>query len=65
MSYKQTETKQDFFNILADLNTTAKQLQYDPIFEPSEDEVEMLDDLATRVYNLCILDDGVTGKSNN
>ncbi len=56
MTYKLTETKLDFFNILKDLTITTEQLKYDTAFEPTEEEIEMLDDLATRVYNICIND---------
>lgn len=54
MAYKLTQNKLDFFNILKDLTITTEQLKYDTAFEPTEEELEMLDDLATRVFNICI-----------
>jgi hypothetical protein len=56
MAYKLTQNKLDFFNILKDLTITTEQLKYDTAFEPTEEELEMLDDLATRVFNICIND---------
>jgi hypothetical protein len=56
MAYKLTQNKLDFFNILKDLTITTEQLKYDTDFEPTEEELEMLDDLATRVFNICIND---------
>ena len=56
MAYKLTQNKLDFFNILKDLTITTEQLKYDTTFEPTEEKHEMLDDLATRVFNICIND---------
>ena len=56
MAYKLTQNKLDFFNILKDLTITTEQLKYDTAFEPTEEELEMLDNLATRVFNICIND---------
>ena len=50
------KNKLDFSNILKDLTITTEQLKYDTDFEPTEEELEMLDDLATRVFNICIND---------
>jgi|TARA_R110000796_G_scaffold98145_2_gene205545 hypothetical protein len=43
--------KDDFFNILADLNTSVAFLAKDKDFNPDEDMVETLDDIATELYN--------------
>ena len=52
MGYRQSETKNDFYNVLHHLNLVVKTLQFDPIFEPTEEEVKALDDIHDRVLNL-------------
>lgn len=52
MGYRQSENKNDFFNVLHHLNLVVKTLQFDPIFEPTEEEVKALDDMHDRLIEL-------------
>ena len=52
MGYRQSETKNDFYNVLHNLNILTKQLQFDPIFEPTLEETKQLDDITLRVMEL-------------
>lgn len=52
MGYRQSENKNDFYNVLQHLNIIAKTLQFDPIFEPTLEETEALDDVHERILRL-------------
>ena len=52
MGYKQSFTKLEFYDALHHLNMIAKTLQFDPIFEPSEEETKALDDMHDRLLEL-------------
>lgn len=52
MAYRQSISKSDFYNVLHNVNILTKTLQYDPIFEPTDEEVGALDDIHERVLNL-------------
>lgn len=52
MGYRQSVSKNDFYNVLHHLNLLAKTLQFDPIFEPTDEEVGALDDMHERVLSL-------------
>lgn len=52
MAYRQSVTKSDFYNVLHNLRILTKTLQYDPIFEPTDEEVRALDDMHERVLSL-------------
>lgn len=49
MGYRQSENKNDFYNVLQHLNILAKTLQFDPIFEPTLEETKALDDVHDRI----------------
>lgn len=52
MAYKQSESKNDFYNVLHNLNILTKTVQYDPIFEPTLEETKQLDDITLRLMEL-------------
>lgn len=52
MGYRQSETKNDFYNVLHHLNLIVKTLQFDPIFEPTDEEVQALDNIHDRALSL-------------
>jgi hypothetical protein len=52
MAYKQSESKNDFYNVLHNLNILAKSVQFDPIFEPTLEETKQLDDITLRIMEL-------------
>tara|TARA_R100000951_G_scaffold108914_1_gene105491 strand:+ start:500 stop:682 length:183 start_codon:yes stop_codon:yes gene_type:complete len=49
MGYRQSENKNDFYNVLHHLNILSKTLQFDPIFEPTLEETKALDDIHERI----------------
>ena len=52
MAYRQSESKNDFYNVLHNLNILTKTVQYDPIFEPTLEETKQLDDITLRLMEL-------------
>ena len=57
MAYKQSESKNDFYNVLHNLNILTKTVQYDPIFEPTLEETKQLDDITLRLMELLTVSD--------
>ncbi len=57
MAYRQSESKNDFYNILHNLNILTKTVQYDPIFEPTLEETKQLDDITLRLMELLTVSD--------
>jgi len=52
MAYRQSESKNDFYNVLHNLNILTKTVQYDPIFEPTLEETKQLDDITLKLMEL-------------
>jgi len=52
MAYRQSESKNDFYNVLHNLNILTTTVQYDPIFEPTLEETKQLDDITLRLMEL-------------
>lgn len=57
MAYRQSESKNDFYNVLHNLNILTKTVQYDPIFEPTPEETKQLDDITLRLMELLTVSD--------
>jgi len=57
MAYRQSESKNDFYNVLYNLNILTTQLQFDPIFEPTLEETKQLDDITLRLMELLTVSD--------
>jgi len=57
MAYRQSESKNDFYNVLHNLNILTKTVQYDPIFEPTLEETKQLDDITLRLMELLTVSD--------
>ena len=52
MGYRQSPQKNEFYDVLHHLNLVVKTLQFDPIFEPTEEEIKALDDMHDRLIEL-------------
>ena len=57
MAYRQSESKNDFYNVLHNLNILTTTVQYDPIFEPTLEETKQLDDITLRLMELLTVSD--------
>lgn len=52
MAYRLSVSKMDFYNVLHSVDILTKTLQYDPIFEPTDEEIEVLDAMHERILSL-------------